>query len=407
MVIGMAAKKTNRYANRQLRRRILSLALSMAIMASTVVLPAAATHETDLDNTETQIDELKQEQERAEAARAEAEAKKKQLEEDMAALQRDIDERQNQLDKLDALIIEKQDALDAAQMEFDDMILDYTSRIRTIEEYGTSSYWAIIFKATSLTDLLGRLDYVQELMRADEDALSIVDVQVTAMENRQEQLEELYNKRKYEADELKSAQHELELNIQEQADLIKQLDVRTSEQEKEIQRLEDRAKALRIIIAQDAVRISQSAEAIYQRYIVEPGYLQLYPEGCRAVRLALRWLGTAYVWGGESPEEGGFDCSGLVYYVYHTQMGYNMHRVGNPQYYYDGIFINRREDLHPGDLIYFENTYKEGLSHTAMYISDGIFVHAASEKSGIKVSSLDSEYYGSRFVGGKRITTGE
>ncbi len=62
-----------------------------------------------------------------------------------------------------------------------------------------------------------------------------------------------------------------------------------------------------------------------------------------------------------------------------------------------------RENLQPGDLVFFQNTYKAGLSHSGVYIGNNQFVHAEDESTGVRVSDLNSSYYGSRWYGARRI----
>lgn len=63
------------------------------------------------------------------------------------------------------------------------------------------------------------------------------------------------------------------------------------------------------------------------------------------------------------------------------------------------------DDLEPGDVLVFANTYRAGLSHTGIYIGDGEFVHAADERHGVVVSALWDSYWGPRLVGASRAIT--
>jgi cell wall-associated NlpC family hydrolase len=110
------------------------------------------------------------------------------------------------------------------------------------------------------------------------------------------------------------------------------------------------------------------------------------------VGIAMRYLGVPYVWGGSSP--GGFDCSGLVSYVF-AQIGislphssYAMFGMGTPVSY---------GNLQPGDLVFFA-----GASHMGIYIGGGQFIHAPHTGDVAKISSM-SGWYASTFAGGRRI----
>jgi peptidoglycan DL-endopeptidase LytF len=119
--------------------------------------------------------------------------------------------------------------------------------------------------------------------------------------------------------------------------------------------------------------------------------------GWSIVSVASRYLGVPYVWGGVSP--GGFDCSGLVWYVYQ--------RAGSPiprdmwGQYQSGTHVSQAH-LQPGDIVFFAGTYGAGLSHEGIYIGGGRFIHAADYGIGVIVSSLSNSYYANHYFGATR-----
>lgn len=86
----------------------------------------------------------------------------------------------------------------------------------------------------------------------------------------------------------------------------------------------------------------------------------------------LKYQGTPYVWGGDSPEEG-FDCSGLTQYAY-SVIGLSIPRTASEQW--NAMQHITLEEAKPGDLIFFENTYKEGISHVGIYCGNDQMYHA-------------------------------
>ena len=108
----------------------------------------------------------------------------------------------------------------------------------------------------------------------------------------------------------------------------------------------------------------------------------------QAVELAKSFVGYPYVWAGADPSIG-FDCSGLVYYIY-KQLGYNLHRPGDGQAS-DGIAVSE-DDLQPGDIIIFSNKYTGSIQHVGLYIGNGEMVHAQSSATGVVVSKYDYDY---------------
>jgi cell wall-associated NlpC family hydrolase len=119
--------------------------------------------------------------------------------------------------------------------------------------------------------------------------------------------------------------------------------------------------------------------------------------GATIVSIAYKYNGSRYRYGGTSPS--GFDCSGFVYYVY-RQAGIAIGRDTNSQYN-SGTRVSFN-NLQPGDIVLFSNTYRRGLSHAAIYIGGGKIIHAVNESVGVTVSNLNSSYWRSHFTTGVR-----
>ncbi|MDR3709721.1 MAG: C40 family peptidase [Capsulimonadaceae bacterium] len=118
------------------------------------------------------------------------------------------------------------------------------------------------------------------------------------------------------------------------------------------------------------------------------------------VQAAQAFEGTRYRFGGTS--RSGFDCSGFTRYILGNTAGVEIPRTAVEQYY-NGKPIDR-DDMQPGDLVFFRNTYKPGISHVGIYVGDGKFVHAANSHKGVVVEHLDTPYYAHRFAGARRVT---
>jgi cell wall-associated NlpC family hydrolase len=112
------------------------------------------------------------------------------------------------------------------------------------------------------------------------------------------------------------------------------------------------------------------------------------------VGIAMRYLGVRYVWGGSSPS--GFDCSGLVMYVY-AQVGVSLPHYTGAQWTY-GVPVSK-SDLQPGDLVFFD-----GLGHVGIYVGGGNFIHAPQTGDVVKISNLNEGWYAATYVGARRIT---
>ena len=118
--------------------------------------------------------------------------------------------------------------------------------------------------------------------------------------------------------------------------------------------------------------------------------------GSRIVEYSKNYIGTPYVSGGSSPS--GFDCSGFTSYVF-KQFGVSLPRTSASQAAI-GTPVSRVE-LMPGDLVFF-NTYG-GISHVGIYLGDDNFIHSTVPGDIVRISSLNTSYYSSRYVTARRI----
>jgi peptidoglycan DL-endopeptidase LytE len=113
------------------------------------------------------------------------------------------------------------------------------------------------------------------------------------------------------------------------------------------------------------------------------------------ISLAKAQLGKPYVWGGSTTS--GFDCSGFIYYAF-NKAGVDVIRTSSEGYYNRSFYVNKPV---VGDLVFFENTYKKGISHLGIYVGDNKFIHAGD--NGVEITSLDNSYWKSKFDGFKRF----
>ena len=119
------------------------------------------------------------------------------------------------------------------------------------------------------------------------------------------------------------------------------------------------------------------------------------------LKRALALLGTPYRWGGSTTD--GFDCSGLVGYVFSSALGIELPRVSR-QMAHSGEKVDR-DALSAGDLVFFSRRGKR-VDHVGIYLGNGRFVHAPRTGKDVMVSSLVDSYWSHKYMQARRVTGG-
>jgi len=152
------------------------------------------------------------------------------------------------------------------------------------------------------------------------------------------------------------------------------------------------------------IRFGGETAFVYQEYIDIPEFVTLprarvgHTVADEIIERALTYLGTPYRWGGMSPS--GFDCSGFVNYLF------NPHGISLSRRSVDmannGVHVDR-DDIIPGDLLFFATAGGRRVSHVALYIGNGQIVHATTFSTGVMINNLSDPYYIRTFVTARRV----
>lgn len=145
--------------------------------------------------------------------------------------------------------------------------------------------------------------------------------------------------------------------------------------------------------------VTACSSTYYQRsYPAKIKQSAINPSSTTIIKNAKAMLGIKYYYGGISPKTG-FDCSGLVYYSYNKQ-GIKLPRTTT------GLLKRVRKiprsSLRPGDLVFFAiNRIK--VSHVGIYLGNNKFIHSPSTGKRVNITTMDTNYWRSRFVTGGRL----
>jgi cell wall-associated NlpC family hydrolase len=119
--------------------------------------------------------------------------------------------------------------------------------------------------------------------------------------------------------------------------------------------------------------------------------------GQKIADFAMQYDGFRYRYGAASPKSG-FDCSGLVYYVY-GHFGYEIPRTARAQYK-NGSPVEKAE-LRPGDIVFYSGNGGCSITHVGIYIGGDQFIHASTSRRGVLINSLTSSYWANALYGAK------
>jgi cell wall-associated NlpC family hydrolase len=254
-----------------------------------------------------------------------------------------------------------------------------------------NSTLSVLLGSTSLEELLNRIEAVNSTSRQDASIVHQVASFRAAVRQHREQLQSAHADQQSVVAEKAAQKQRIQSQLASRRHLLSSI----------------KGEIVRMKAAEAAQQRMLAAEARSRLASADPpptdgvGVAASTPEGTTiappnvhggVVGIAMRYLGVPYVWGGASPS--GFDCSGLVVYVF-AQIGvslphstYALWNIGTPV---------SRDQLQPGDLVFFN-----GLGHMGIYIGGGQFIHAPHTGDVVKISSL-SGYYSSAYYGARRV----
>jgi peptidoglycan DL-endopeptidase CwlO len=281
-------------------------------------------------------------------------------------------------------------------------------RLRELYVTPTPNDLAVLSGATSVSDLIDRLEAAHVLSSQDAAIAAQAEHYRSQVVRAETALRRQHRERRQTLARLGTRRQTIARGLADERRLLATIhqSIRTLE-------AEQAARARRLAAAQQA-QIARAAALARQQAAVAavapadplapeasgqpaaapplPGAAPAPGAYAEAATIAARYLGVPYVWGGESPA--GFDCSGLVSYVF-AQLGVSLpHYTVSQWNATEPIPVS---DLEPGDLVFFD-----GLGHVGIYIGNGEFIHAPHTGTVVQISQL-AGWYSEHLDGARRV----
>ncbi|MBC2728906.1 C40 family peptidase [Desulfosporosinus sp.] len=315
----------------------------------------------------------------------------------IAREQAKLTEEQNHLNELE----NEQQKLETKRQEY---IKALGQVLRSNYEDGATTYLAVLFEATSLSDFIDRADKIQMVVQTHSKLQEDIIQLKQTMNHQMEQIEQKKKTIQATIQDKTETQQTVQQVLDKQQVILDQL----SKEEKVALNASISAKAkvnrIQQLIEQEKLEAAYAAKEKESPGSVSQGSSSRGVAGTVAItggakqllNFAANFLGTKYVWGGTSPSPG-FDCSGYVQYVY-RKSGISLSRTSEQQFK-NGVSV-KKADLKPGDLVFFA-TYSSGASHVGIYVGNNTMIHSSS--GGVSYDDMTTSYWAKRYLGARRV----
>lgn len=246
------------------------------------------------------------------------------------------------------------------------------SRANAIYKQGAFASIEVLLDSKSLSDFIARVKFLNTIGLADAEVAKALKGQKELVEQTAEDLKNAAKQAEALEFEMKARQIEVMLRIQDRQAMLAAAQGDLLE-----------------LLSAEAARRSNEESALLRQILAGANEAGIVVEPGSPVETALAYHGIPYLWGGETPA--GFDCSGLVLYVF------RQHGVELPHYSGSQFLLGEKVPpaaLQPGDVVFFGSP----IHHVGIYIGGGYYIHAPRTGDFVKISSLTGrdDYAGAR-----------
>jgi cell wall-associated NlpC family hydrolase len=323
------------------------------------------------------------------------EAKRKQADQAQAKLddlQTQLEMRYEELQQIEDSLTQTRQRIELTQTQLDAATAELSRSQAQLDIRATSIYRSgeiglidVFVGAANFSDFISRLDLMRRIGRSDaalvsavKDARGRVEAAESALESREAEQVALRDQARAKSQQVSDALAQQKSYLDSLNSQLKKLI------EAERARLEKIAAAQTVAAKAKLAAAAAKNKGKSSRTFDASALGASHPE---AVKVAKRYLGVPYLWGGTSPS--GFDCSGLVQYSY-AQIGITLPRTSREQFH-AGAYIppDRLDLLEPGDLVFFGyNGDADQIHHVGMYVGSNDFIEAPATGEFVRISSL-------------------